>query len=86
MIGHSIGHFIGHLIGHKNGHVTGHVTGQATWLLTSLHLFGVLGHVVRPDGAEKLDVVVTVILGHLFHDGLVRSLQRQHTVWNKQPV
>uniref|UniRef100_A0AAY4E1L8 Uncharacterized protein n=1 Tax=Denticeps clupeoides TaxID=299321 RepID=A0AAY4E1L8_9TELE len=37
---------------------------------TSLHLLAVLGHVVRADGAEELDVVVAVVLGHLLGVGL----------------
>ena len=44
--------------------------------LTSLHLFAVLGHVVWPDGAQKLDVVITVVLGHLLTIGFVRSLKQ----------
>uniref|UniRef100_A0A3Q4I377 Uncharacterized protein n=1 Tax=Neolamprologus brichardi TaxID=32507 RepID=A0A3Q4I377_NEOBR len=34
--------------------------------LTSLHLFAVLRHVVRSDGPQELNVIITVILCHLF--------------------
>lgn len=43
-------------------------------ILTSLHLLAVLRHVVWPDGTKELDVIVTVIFGHLFPAGFVRSL------------
>lgn len=43
-------------------------------VLTSLHLLAVLRHVIWADGAEELDVVVTVIFGHLFATGFVRPL------------
>uniref|UniRef100_A0A8D3BG67 Uncharacterized protein n=1 Tax=Scophthalmus maximus TaxID=52904 RepID=A0A8D3BG67_SCOMX len=43
--------------------------------LTSLHLFAVLGHVVRSDGPQELDVVVAVVFGHLFAAGFVWPLE-----------
>lgn len=46
-------------------------------MLTSLHLFAVLRHVVWSDGPQELDVVVTVVFGHLFTTGFVWSLQGQ---------
>lgn len=48
-------------------------------VLTSLHLLAVLGHVIWADGAEELDVVVTVVFGHLFSVGFVGPLTRKHT-------
>uniref|UniRef100_A0A8C1XXM7 Uncharacterized protein n=1 Tax=Cyprinus carpio TaxID=7962 RepID=A0A8C1XXM7_CYPCA len=45
--------------------------------LTSLHLLAVLRHVVWADGAEELDVIVTVILGHFFTIGFMRPLNMQ---------
>lgn len=44
--------------------------------LTALHLLAELGHVVRPDGAQELDVVVAVVLCHLLCRGFVRPLRR----------
>ena len=41
---------------------------------TSLHLFVVLGHVVRPDAPQELYVVVAVELRHLLLCRLVRAL------------
>ncbi len=43
--------------------------------LTSLHLFAVLRHVVRSDGPQELNVVITVVFCHLLTTGFVRSLQ-----------
>ncbi len=43
-------------------------------VLTALHLLVVLGHVVWSDGAQELDVVVAVELGHLLLRCLVRTL------------
>uniref|UniRef100_A0A3P9MCC3 Uncharacterized protein n=1 Tax=Oryzias latipes TaxID=8090 RepID=A0A3P9MCC3_ORYLA len=37
--------------------------------LTALHLLAELGHVVWPYGSEELDVVVTVVFGHLICGG-----------------
>lgn len=42
---------------------------------TSLHLFAVLGHVVWTDGSKELNVVVTVVLGHLFPTGFMWPLK-----------
>lgn len=42
--------------------------------LTSLHLFAVLGHVVRSDGLQEPDVVVAVVLGHVVVVGFVWPL------------
>lgn len=42
---------------------------------TSLHLFAVLRHVVWTDGSQELNVVVTVVLGHLFPAGFVWPLK-----------
>jgi len=50
---------------------------EKTHQLTSLHLLAVLRHVVRADGTKKLDVVVTVVLGHFFSIGLMRTLNVQ---------
>uniref|UniRef100_A0A8C6S861 Uncharacterized protein n=1 Tax=Neogobius melanostomus TaxID=47308 RepID=A0A8C6S861_9GOBI len=33
--------------------------------LTSLHLFAVFRHVIRSDGPEELDVIITVVFCHL---------------------
>lgn len=46
----------------------------------ALHLLAVVGHVVRPDGAQKLDVIVAVELGHLLAGGLVRSVDLHFAV------
>lgn len=43
---------------------------------TSLHLFAVLRHVVRADGSQELNVVIAVVLGHLFPTGFMRPLER----------
>lgn len=43
--------------------------------LTSLHLFAVLRHVVRSDGPQELNVVITVVFSHLFTTGFVWSLE-----------
>uniref|UniRef100_A0A8B9E9A2 Uncharacterized protein n=1 Tax=Anser cygnoides TaxID=8845 RepID=A0A8B9E9A2_ANSCY len=42
-------------------------------VLTSLHLLAVLGHVIRADRPQKLDVVVAVVLRHFFCVCLVRA-------------
>ena len=44
-------------------------------MLTSLHLLVVFGHVVWPDGAQELDVVVTMKLSHFLCCGLVGALR-----------
>uniref|UniRef100_A0A672III0 Uncharacterized protein n=1 Tax=Salarias fasciatus TaxID=181472 RepID=A0A672III0_SALFA len=65
--------------------------------LTSLHLLAVLGHVVRPDRPQELDVVVTVVLGHLLtavhinvtHINLhfpVQSIVEEEVVCHADPV
>uniref|UniRef100_A0A3B3HGU8 Uncharacterized protein n=1 Tax=Oryzias latipes TaxID=8090 RepID=A0A3B3HGU8_ORYLA len=41
--------------------------------LTALHLLAELGHVVWPYGSEELDVVVTVVFGHLVCGGFVKT-------------
>lgn len=46
--------------------------------LTSLHLLAVLRHVVWSDGPEELDVVITVVLGHVVIVGFVWPLQTKH--------
>uniref|UniRef100_A0A3B3UR55 Uncharacterized protein n=1 Tax=Poecilia latipinna TaxID=48699 RepID=A0A3B3UR55_9TELE len=56
---------------------------RATPSLTSLHLLAELRHVVRPDGSEELDVVVTVVLGHLICSGLTTYIDLHLSV---QPV
>lgn len=50
-------------------------------LLTPLHLFAELGHVVWPYGSEELDVVVTVIFCHLLGCGFVWSLKHKCVGW-----
>ena len=45
-----------------------------------LEELAVLSHVVRPDGPEEPDVVVTVELGHLVLSGLVRPVHLHLTV------
>uniref|UniRef100_A0A8C4HUF7 Uncharacterized protein n=1 Tax=Dicentrarchus labrax TaxID=13489 RepID=A0A8C4HUF7_DICLA len=40
-------------------------------ILTSLHLFAILRHVVWSDGPQELNVVITVVFCHLFTTGFV---------------
>lgn len=51
---------------------------------TSLHLFAVLRHVVRTDGSQELNVVVTVVLGHLFPAGFVWPLKTDFSYFLKR--
>lgn len=44
---------------------------------TALHLLAELGHVVQSYGSQELNVVVTVIFGHLLCCGFVWSLTRE---------
>lgn len=53
---------------------------KKTLTLTSLHLFAVLGHVVRSDGPQELNVVITVVFGHLLTVGFVWSLETDKKV------
>uniref|UniRef100_A0A3P9J304 Uncharacterized protein n=1 Tax=Oryzias latipes TaxID=8090 RepID=A0A3P9J304_ORYLA len=64
---------------------------------TSLHLLAVLRHVVRADGPQELDVVVTVVLGHLLRTGFlhqthidlhlpVQSIVEEKVVGHADPV
>uniref|UniRef100_A0A3B3D6L5 Uncharacterized protein n=1 Tax=Oryzias melastigma TaxID=30732 RepID=A0A3B3D6L5_ORYME len=64
---------------------------------TSLHLLAVLRHVVWADGPQKLDVVVTVVLGHLLCAGFlhpthidlhfpVKSIVEEKVVGHANPV
>lgn len=50
--------------------------GEKNMAPTSLHLFAVLRHVVWTDGSQELNVVITVVLGHLFTTGFMRPLKR----------
>lgn len=51
-------------------------------MLTSLHLFGVVGHVVRSDRLQELHVIIWVIFSHFLQNCLVRSLKkRKETFW-----
>uniref|UniRef100_A0A667Y8X4 Uncharacterized protein n=1 Tax=Myripristis murdjan TaxID=586833 RepID=A0A667Y8X4_9TELE len=62
---------------------------HGTPMLTSLHLFAVLRHVVRSDGPQELDVVITVVLGHLFSIDLhfpVQSIVEKEVVCHADPV
>lgn len=43
-------------------------------VLTSLHLFGVLRHIIRPYGLQKLDVIIWMVFSHLVHICFVRAL------------
>jgi len=43
----------------------------------ALHLFAVVVHVVRPGGAQKLDVIVAVELGQLLASGLAGPIKSQ---------
>lgn len=58
---------------------TSHAGSRPENVLTSLHLLAVFGHVIRADGAEELDVVVTVIFSHLFGVGFMWPLSRLNT-------
>lgn len=42
--------------------------------LTALHLLVVLGHIVRPNGAQETNVIVRMEFRHLIGGGLVRTL------------
>uniref|UniRef100_A0A8C5EQV4 Uncharacterized protein n=1 Tax=Gouania willdenowi TaxID=441366 RepID=A0A8C5EQV4_GOUWI len=53
------------------------------WLLTSLHLFAVLRHVVWSDGAQELYVVITVVLCHFLTTGFVWPLKKHSVVEQK---
>uniref|UniRef100_A0A3Q3KYM2 Uncharacterized protein n=1 Tax=Mastacembelus armatus TaxID=205130 RepID=A0A3Q3KYM2_9TELE len=63
---------------------------------TSLHLFAILRHVVWSDGLQELNVVVTVVLCHLFTTGFVmthidlhfpvESIVQQEVVCHADPV
>lgn len=53
---------------------------QKTLTLTSLHLFAVLGHVVRSDGPQELNVIITVVFGHFLTVGFVWSLKTDKKV------
>uniref|UniRef100_A0A3P8PSM8 Uncharacterized protein n=1 Tax=Astatotilapia calliptera TaxID=8154 RepID=A0A3P8PSM8_ASTCA len=57
--------------------------------LTSLHLFAVLRHVVRSDGPQELNVIITVVLCHLFTTDLhfsVQSIVEEEVVRHTDPV
>lgn len=43
-------------------------------VLTSLHLFGVLRHIIRPYGLQKLDVIIWMVFSHLVQICFVRAL------------
>uniref|UniRef100_A0A3B3SMG2 Uncharacterized protein n=1 Tax=Paramormyrops kingsleyae TaxID=1676925 RepID=A0A3B3SMG2_9TELE len=54
--------------------------------LTSLHLLAVLRHIVWADGAQELDVVVTVVFGHLLCIGLMGTVVEQQVVGHADAV
>lgn len=51
---------------------------EAEEILTSLHVSIMLGHIVRADSPQKLDIVITVKFCHLLNRRFHRSLKLDH--------
>jgi len=50
-------------------------------ILTSLHMPIVLCHIIRTNGSQKLDVIITVKFSHLLHRSFHRTL-KAHETWH----